>query len=98
MRPVTRTVAAVLLVLGGLGYADWVIQLFLPVQAGMMTSFISELCAGGQPHQAVFRVADVAGGALLVAGGAISLMGAGARVHRRREALIRLDAEVAGAR
>jgi hypothetical protein len=71
-------VAAVFLVLGGLGYADWVIQLFLPVQAGMMTSFISELCAGGQPHQAVFRVADVVGGALLVAGGV------GAWLHTRR--------------
>jgi hypothetical protein len=75
---VTRTVVAVLLVLGGLDYADWVLQLVLPVQADPMTSFISELSAAGQPHHAVFRQADLIGGALLVAGGA------GAWLHTRR--------------
>ena len=78
MRPVTGTVAAVLLVLGGVGYADWVLQLFLPVQAGIMTSFISELGAGGQPHHDLFRVADLAGGALLVSGAAAAWL------HTRR--------------
>jgi hypothetical protein len=72
VQPVTRTVAAVLLVVGGLGYADWVLQLFLPVQARMMTSFISELSAAGQPDHTMFRVADLAGGALLVIGGALA--------------------------
>ena len=35
------------------------------------------------------------GGALLVAGGGISLLGAGARASRRRDALTRTDADVA---
>lgn len=78
MSSMTRSVAVVLLVLGGVGYADWVLQLFLPVQADLMTSFISELGAAGQPHQAVFRVADLVGGALLATGGAAAWL------HTRR--------------
>lgn len=78
MNSMTRTVVAVLLVLGGLDYADWVLQLVLPVHADPMTSFISELSAAGQPHHAVFRQADLIGGALLAAGGA------GAWLHTRR--------------
>lgn len=70
MSSMTRTVVAVLLVLGGLDYADWVLQLVLPVQADPMTSFVSELSAAGQPHHSVFRHADLIGGALLAAGGA----------------------------
>lgn len=68
--PMMRTVAAVLLVLGGLDYADWVLQLFLRVHANLTTSFISELGAAGQPYHDVFRLADLTGGALLAAGGA----------------------------
>ena len=64
-----RAVAVVLLVAGGLAYADWVLQLFLPVRADVMTSFISELGAVGQPHHELFRAADVTGGALSAAGG-----------------------------
>ena len=78
MSAMTRTVVAVLLVLGGLDYADWVLQLVLPVQADPMTSFISELSAAGQPHDALFRQLDLIGGALLAAGGA------GAWLHTRR--------------
>src|SRR5690349_7434739 len=48
------------------------LQLFLPVQARMMTSFISELSAAGQPDHTMFRVADLTGGALLVVGGALA--------------------------
>lgn len=73
-----RTVVAMLLVLGGLDYADWLLQLVLPVQADPMTSFISELSAASQPHYAVFRHADLIGGALLAAGGA------GAWLYTRR--------------
>lgn len=72
MRSLTRTLAAVLLVAAGIAYADWVLQFFLPVQANVMTSFISELSATDQPHHLVFRVADVVGGVLLVAAGALA--------------------------
>ena len=80
-RSLTRAVAVVLLVIGGLAYADWVLQLFLPVRADLMTSFISELGAVGQPHHNLFRGADVTGGALSAAGGAVAWL------HMRRWAL-----------
>jgi hypothetical protein len=70
MTSTMRTVAAALLVLGGIAYADWVLQLFLPVHADLTTSFISELSAGNQPHHDLFRAADVVGGVLLTVGGA----------------------------
>ena len=70
MSSMPRGVVAVVLVAGGLDYADWVLQLVLPVHADLMTSFVSELSAAGQPYHAVFRQADVIGGALLAAGGA----------------------------
>lgn len=60
----------VLLVVGGLAYADWVLQLLLPVHADVRTSFISELSAPDQPFHAWFRVADITGGVLMVVGGA----------------------------
>lgn len=72
MRAVTRTLAAALLVLGGIAYADWVLQLFLPVHADLTTSFVSELSAGGQPYRGLFRAADLVGGLLLAVGGAVA--------------------------
>lgn len=69
VRSWTVTASAVLLVAGGVAYADWILQLFLPVQADLTSSFVSELSAAGQPFDSLFRIADVVGGALLVAGG-----------------------------
>ncbi len=57
-----------LLALGGLGYADWVMQLALPVHADLTSSFISELSSPGQPYHELFRWADLAAGALLGVG------------------------------
>jgi hypothetical protein len=42
------------------------------VNADLMTSFISELSATGQPHHMLFRAADLVGGALLVVAGALA--------------------------
>ncbi|WGY03284.1 MULTISPECIES: DUF998 domain-containing protein [unclassified Nocardioides] len=67
-----RTLAVVLLVVGGLGYADWVLQLVVPVDADLRTSFISELSAVGQPYHQVFRIADIVAGVALGAGAALS--------------------------
>lgn len=74
MTPPSRLqwLAITLLVVGGLGYADWVLQLVLPVDADLRTSFISELSALGQPHHRVFRIADVVAGVALGAGAALS--------------------------
>jgi hypothetical protein len=72
VRSLTRTAAAVLLVAAGVAYADWVLQLFVPVQADVMTSFISELSATDQPHHLLFRIADLIGGVLLVAAGTLA--------------------------
>ena len=72
MRSVTGILAAALLVLGGIAYADWVLQLFLPVHADLTTSFVSELSAGGQPYRGLFRAADLVGGVLLAVGGAVA--------------------------
>lgn len=59
-----------LLVAGGVAYADWVLQLVLPVRADLMNSFVSELSAADQPFHQVFRVADLVGAVLLVLGAA----------------------------
>jgi hypothetical protein len=67
-----RGLAIVLLVVGGLGYADWVLQLVLPVEADLRTSFISELSTIGQPYHHVFRIADVVAGVALGTGAALS--------------------------
>lgn len=75
MRERWRTAAVVLLVLGGLGYADWVLQLVVPVDADLTTSFISELSAAGQPHHVLFRAADLAAGVLLGAGALAAWLG-----------------------
>lgn len=60
-----RWLAVALIVLGGLGYADWVLQLVLPVEADLGTSFISELSAAGQPYAHVFRICDLVAAILL---------------------------------
>jgi hypothetical protein len=70
MRRATRVTAVVLLVAGGVGYADWVLQLVLPVRADLMNSFVSELSASDQPFHEVFRAADLVGAVLLVLGAA----------------------------
>jgi hypothetical protein len=56
------------LLVGGLAYADWVLQLVLPVRADLLTSYVSELSARGQPFAATFRLADTLGGTLMVLG------------------------------
>jgi len=58
----------VLLVAGGVAYADWVLQLVLPVRADLTSSFVSELSASDQPFHDVFRAADTLGAVLLVLG------------------------------
>lgn len=60
----------VVLAVGGVLYADWLLQLVLPVSADLRHSFISELSAADQPFHSVFRAADIAGGVLLALGGA----------------------------
>lgn len=67
-----RWVAVVLLVLGGMGYADWVLQLVLPVRADLATSFISELSAAGQPYAEVFRVSDLVAAIMFGLGAALA--------------------------
>jgi hypothetical protein len=67
-----RGLAIALLVVGGLGYADWVLQLVLPVDADLRSSFISELSAIGQPYHHVFRIADVVAGIAFGAGAGLS--------------------------
>lgn len=78
MSGLRRRVATLMLVVGGLGYADWVLQLVVPVNADLTTSFISELSAAGEPHHLLFRLADLLAGALLGAGALT------AWVHSRR--------------
>ncbi|WP_370288763.1 DUF998 domain-containing protein [Nocardioides sp.] len=60
----------VVLAVGGVLYADWMLQLVLPVSADLRHSFISELSAADQPFHGVFRAADIAGGVLMALGGA----------------------------
>lgn len=60
----------VLLFIGGAAYADWVLQLFLPLAANPLTSYISELSADGQPFADVFRATDTVSGLLMIAGAA----------------------------
>ncbi len=68
--PMARKCAVVLMCLGGLGYADWVAQLFLPISASPVTSYVSELSADGQPFAHVFRNTDMVSGALIMLGAA----------------------------
>lgn len=68
----SRRAATALLVLGGLLYANWVLQVLLPVEAGLRNSFISELSAHGQPFADLFRCLDITGGVLMVAGGLLA--------------------------
>jgi hypothetical protein len=63
-----RRLAILLLLIGGLLYADWVVEFFLPVALSPVTSFISELSALDEPYHAVFRTLDVAGGLIVMAG------------------------------
>ncbi|MCW2783500.1 MAG: hypothetical protein JWP74_17 [Marmoricola sp.] len=65
-----RGCALVLLFLGGAGYADWALQLVLPISTSPITSYISELSAHGQPFAAVFRATDTVSGVLIMAGAA----------------------------
>lgn len=48
------------------------LQLVLPVDADLRTSFISELSAPGQPFHELFRLADVVAGLALAAGAALA--------------------------
>lgn len=63
-----RRLAILLLLVGGLLYADWVVEFFLPIALSPSTSFISELSALDEPYHAVFRALDVAGGVIVMAG------------------------------
>lgn len=59
-----------MLVVGGLAYADWTLQLALPIQASLATSYVSELSANGQPFALTFRNIDAIGGVLSILGAA----------------------------
>ncbi|GAB2972946.1 hypothetical protein GCM10027076_07370 [Nocardioides montaniterrae] len=72
MSAVLRSLAAILLGLGALSYADWVLQLVLPVRADVTTSFVSELSVGSQPYHDLFRAIDAGGGVVLVAGAVLA--------------------------
>jgi hypothetical protein len=66
--PMARRCVVTLLCLGGLGYADWVAQLFLPISASPVTSYVSELSADDQPFAQVFRNTDMISGAFIMLG------------------------------
>lgn len=68
--PMARKCVVVLMCLGGLGYSDWVAQLFLPISASPVTSYVSELSADGQPFAQVFRNTDIVSGAFIMLGAA----------------------------
>lgn len=64
----SRRFATLLLLVGGLLYANWVVQLFLPVQLNLVTSYVSELSALSRPYHQVFRSMDVLSGVAVMAG------------------------------
>ena len=68
--PLARKCVVGLLCLGGLGYADWILQFFLPIPASPVTSYVSELSADGQPFADVFRNTDMVTGAFIMMGAA----------------------------
>ncbi|MCW2755558.1 MAG: putative rane protein [Marmoricola sp.] len=66
--PLARKCVVGLLCLGGLGYADWILQFFLPISTSPVTSYVSELSADGQPFADVFRNTDMISGAFIMLG------------------------------
>lgn len=64
----SRRLAVLLLLIGGLLYADWIVEFFVPIAISPVTSFISELSALNEPYHTVFRALDVAGGLLVMVG------------------------------
>ena len=65
----SRRFAQLLLLVGGLLYANWAIQLLLPVHLSLLTSYVSELSALSSPYHQVFRSMDILSGATVMAGG-----------------------------
>ncbi|KQV74732.1 hypothetical protein ASC61_06775 [Aeromicrobium sp. Root344] len=63
-----------LLLAGGLLYANWVVQLVLPVHLSVLTSYVSELSALSRPYHQVFRSLDVLSGVLVMAGATAGLV------------------------
>ncbi|KAA1395761.1 DUF998 domain-containing protein [Aeromicrobium ginsengisoli] len=57
-----------LLLAGGLLYANWVVQMVLPAHLSLLTSYVSELSALSRPYHQVFRSLDVLSGVLVIAG------------------------------
>jgi hypothetical protein len=70
---VSRRSAQLLLLVGGLLYANWVVQLLLPVHLSLLTSYVSELSALSSPYHQAFRSMDILSGATVMAGGAWGL-------------------------
>jgi hypothetical protein len=68
-----RRIAAVLLLAGGLLYANWLVQLVLPVHLNPFTTYVSELSALSQPYHSVFRTMDVISGLAVASGAALAL-------------------------
>lgn len=62
-----------LLLVGGLLYANWVVELWLPVHLSPFTSYVSELSALSRPYHQVFRTMDILSGVIVMAGAVLGL-------------------------
>lgn len=69
----SRRLATLLLLSGGLLYANWLFQLVLPVHLSPLTSYVSELSALSHPYHQAFRAMDIVSGLAVIAGAACGM-------------------------
>lgn len=69
-----RRVSAGLMMLGGLFYSVWLLELLLPTKLSPRTSYVSELGANGEPHALLFRMGDTLAGVSMTVAGLVALL------------------------